>query len=185
MTGTGNIYIRVLVRCGLAGVLLALAIPGCADGPADQELPAGSGNLEPVAAENLPTLFLVLAYAQEDSVAVDLVYSPKEGQSGPRMVELFLQVGSGLTYASSTPLAAVDSAGKQLVVQPTDDGLVRTVIFATNNLERLQAGSLVRYIFLRGTGPHHVELLDRHPIFAPADTEKGLTLGEPLIIGGP
>jgi hypothetical protein len=185
MTDTGGINIRLLIGSGLAGLLLLSALPGCTDDPAGDENPVGVGTEDPTVPENLPTLALVQAWEQEDSVAVDLVYSPGQDAVGPRMMELYLQAAAGLKYASSEPLAAVEAAGKQLVVQAEDDGMVRTVIFATNNVDRLQAGPLARFIFLRQEGVRRIELLDRHPIFAPADADTGLTLSEPLVIGGP
>ena len=132
-----------------------------------------------------PTLALVQAAATGDGVTVDLVYDRPPEIAGPRMVELFFKLSDGLKLTGSEPLSAVIAADKQLVVQELDGGVIRTIIFTTDNLNTIAPGLLVRYTFNRsGQVPQTLQVLNDSPVFAPTEAGLGLDMTETLTIGG-
>jgi hypothetical protein len=162
------------LTCCLALALTALW--GCLDtedkagGPAE-EVPAGA------------TLALTLASSTPEEVVVDLHYTRVAGQLGPRMMELFLEPSAQLNLLGSEGLGAVLAAQKQLVVQEAEAGSLRVVVYSAGNLNELQSGPLARFRFQAPKdGSVTLKLLDRRPLFAPADADRGTTLGDPLVI---
>jgi hypothetical protein len=71
-------------------------------------------------------------------------------------------------------------------VQPQESGLLRVVIYGTQNLERLDSGPLAELAFTRlEAGNATVSVLARDPLFAPAEANQGVSLpDEPLVIQG-
>ena len=131
------------------------------------------------------TLALREGPAAGDRVTVDLLYARRDGQVAPRMMELWLEVGPGLAWAGATALDAVEAAGKELVVQPSD-GALRVIVFASSNTTTLDSGGLARLAFRpTGAGAATVALVAQLPVFAPASANDGLLLGPPLTIDHP
>jgi hypothetical protein len=119
-----------------------------------------------------------------DTLAVDLHFSRGERSEAPRMMEVHLRLRH-LRFLGSEPLSAALAADKQVVVQE-QDGTLRAVLFATGNTSRLASGPLVRFDLApdpEGT-EGRVEILDQRPIFAPPESDRGVTLGAPLDLGG-
>jgi len=136
-----------------------------------------------------PTLRLLEVPAEalelpQGQMAVDLLYHPSEGDVGPRVVELWLGVGSGLAFESAEPLDAVTRSGKLLVARSTDEG-VRLVVLSTSDLSPLEAGPVSRLLFSRtGSGAMTVSIQERMPIFAPVESNVGLSLPDMLTLVG-
>ena len=163
----------------VAALALALLASSCV-ATSDPPPPAVAGDV--VAG---PTLSLVAAEQTATELVVDVLYARKAGEPGPRMVELHLGLAGGLQYHASEGLDAAEAAGKAVVVQPQPDGAVRVVVFATANTTRLASGGLVRLWLGRiGGAGEAVTLLERRPVFAPADAEAVAVLGPPLVVGG-
>lgn len=170
----------------LARALLTLALAaGCTQQEPDTQDPVDpapqAGQLRSDA-----TLTLAVASLGSEEIEVDLHFNHAPGHPGPRMMELFIAGSEGTGYLGSEPLAATLAAGKDLVVQEADDGNLRVVIFATDNLNELESGPLARFRLSRPqTGQATLALVDRQPIFAPAEASRGVTLDEPLVVDGP
>jgi len=167
------------------GLVLSL---GCADG-----IPVGDApSAQPEAAapqsaieDTGETLKLALISETADEVVAELYYTPRDDMKRPRVMELMVKASAELMYVSAERLEAAEAAGKQLVVQRKDEGVLRTILFATNNLNLMGPGALIRYRFKRiGTASARLELLPTLPIFAPADANDGLMLQEPLMVEG-
>ena len=170
----------------LAAPALLLLFGACAEQtakapPADPTPPA-----EAAIGLTGATLELRAVEAEGADTVVDLHFNRGDIEEAPRMMELRLRL-SGLRYVKSEPLSAATAAGKELVVKDEDDGTLRTVLFATGNLNRLDTGPLVRYRLARvgSAGAARVEILSQRPVFAPARADQGVTLGRPLVLGGP
>lgn len=171
---------RAMVCCGVALAALALGASGCAE---------PEGGSAAVAADGPPsfdtTLGLQLVAHSADSAVIDLWYAPDEGQPGPRAMELWLRLPDTATLAAAEIGEAATAAGKTLVAQPQGDHDLRLVIYGTASLDRVAGGRLATLrLTLATPGPATVELLERLPIFAPAEANTGLRLPPPLVIGG-
>lgn len=171
-----------------AGALLLFALlgpfAGCAD---DGASPSGApeekaGQPEP-SGKAANELSLVLVEDADGQAVVDLVYSRPADIPGPRMMELYIKPSEEVKFLSGEALSSVQAAGKELVLQEQADGQVRTVVYTTANLNRLEPGPLVRYRFSVGQPGAMLELVDRRPLFAPAEAD-GVVLAEPLQLGG-
>ena len=170
----------------VAAVLGMSTTVGCGDRPQPTDEPATKAPTEEAttAIDLVPAnLWLEIAGEDAGTVAVDLKYRLRDGQMRPRMMELHVAYSEGLAYDRSQPLAALTAAGKRLVVQDRG-GVLRTVVFASTNLDRLDSGPLVRFHFRRTSGPGTVLIERRSSMFAPADANGGLVLGGSLDVGG-
>jgi len=126
--------------------------------------------------EDGTTLRLEQVMDPQGRLVVDLSYHPSEGAVPPRMVEIWLGMGSGLAFESGMAGEAVTNAGKLFVAREEEAG-VRVVILSTSDLTPLSTGSLGRLVFRRdGSGPASVSILERLPIFAPQTANEGLSL---------
>ncbi|PKN56104.1 MAG: hypothetical protein CVU56_17870 [Deltaproteobacteria bacterium HGW-Deltaproteobacteria-14] len=134
------------------------------------------------------TLGLQLVERTASRAVVDLWYAPTEGQAGPRAMELWLRLPGGVTLASADAGEAATAAGKTLVAQAHENHELRLVIYGTASLDRVAAGRLASLrLDVTAPGPAgslQLELLDRLPIFAPAEANSGLRLPPPLALGG-
>ncbi|MGM0577191.1 MAG: hypothetical protein ACQEXJ_15810 [Myxococcota bacterium] len=177
---------RILLRLALV-LALAVAAAGC-DKPVDVGGSTGDEATPEETTEPLdptPTLALSLVERSGDEVVVELTYNPPEGVEGPRTAELWLHHSDGLAFEAAEAQAALEAAGKRLVVQQKDGGELRTIVFSTTDPSRVGGGPLVRYHFrAEGGGAATVELLERMPVFAPSAANRGLHLPEPLVVGG-
>lgn len=172
----------------LALAIAVAAVAGCersTSGPGSPGSGEEASGPDPESTEALPdepTIQLVEVRRDAGRVTVDLHYTPSDDMAGPREAELWLGHSPSLSYASSEPLEAAEAAGKDVHVQERD-GKLRTVLLATN-VTRIREGPLVRYHFEHTGGePAKVWLLERMPIFAPREANRGLHLPEPLVIG--
>lgn len=169
------------VNLWVVAAVMLWGLTGCVDDTETTQ--SGPDKLVPEA-EASSTLELALAFQKDGKVAVDLLFAKDEDKPGPRMMELFIRTSAGLTWVSSEVLSATTDAGKQLVVQAPADGTVRVLVFATDNLNRLESGPLARIVFASGGENGNLEMLNQRPIFAPAEADWGITLGKPLTVGG-
>jgi hypothetical protein len=182
---------RTLVRALALPALLLLA-GACAE-PAREAPPAAPTEAAPAAGLGAATLELRAAESEGDDALVDLHFTRGDKADAPRMMELRLRL-NGLRYVSAEALSAATAAGKEVVVQD-DEGVLRTVVFATSNLNRLDTGPLVRYRLAKvgfadpareaSAGKASVEIQSLRPVFAPPEADIGVTLGAPLDLGGP
>ena len=158
----------------LLSVLSACAevqAPSASSAPTEQAL-----DLSKSIDEDGTTLRLEQVMDPEGRLLVDLSYYPSEGAVSPRMVEIWLGVGSGLAFESGSALEAVTNSGKLFVAREEEMG-VRVVILSTSDLTPLPAGPLGRLVFRReGSGAASVSILERLPIFAPQTANVGLSL---------
>ncbi len=155
-------------------------------GCATEAGPVFSDNVPPAASAVVPvrpSLDLVNAPSPVGALALDLVYERDPRQAGPRMMELRLQIQGDLQYVRSERLAGALNADKDLVVQSEAPGRLRTLLYTTRNTTRLAPGPLVRFWFAR-TGPGEVRFVEQSPVFAPPETDVGVTFGAPVLIGG-
>ncbi len=168
------------MRCHLyACVLLLAACDGEPAAPTTTRGPAA-----PIE-DSGTTLSLAAAGESADLVTVRLDYRRRAEQEGPRAAELFVALSDNLAYDSSEAGAAALAAGKQLVVQDKGGGELRVLLFGTQSLDRLDSGALLSLDLRRtGAGPATVEVLDRQPLFAPAESNTGVLLPEPLTLDG-
>ena len=146
--------------------------------------------VEPGAAEaavevTKASLALTVREQTDSEIAIDLRYLRRQDQAGPRVAEIHLRHSPGLELQASRAGSAATLAGKEVVVQPTEDGVLRTVLYSTTSLDRLDSGVIATYRFARtGGGAARIELLPRLPVFAPAEANQGVLLGETLEIAG-
>lgn len=160
-------------------VALLSALSACAE---VQEPSASSAPTEPALDLSSPidedgtTLRLEQVMDPEGRLVVDLSYYPSEGAVPPRMVEIWLGMGSGLSFDSGSAGEAVTSSGKLFVAREEESG-IRVVILSTSDLTPLPAGSLGRLVFEhKGSGSASVSIMERMPVFAPQTANEGLSL---------
>lgn len=164
--------------------LMACLLLGCtseqAASPVAPPAPSAPASLAPVTEG--PSVWL--ERAQGDSGAtVEVRFKRRPGREGPRTVELWLAHDAGLALESATPGGAATTAQKQVVAKTAEPGQVRLVLFGTGSLDRIGDGALAVVRFREVTGgTHTVELLDRRPAFAPADTDLGVVIGPALTL---
>lgn len=169
----------------VAGLTAALAFSACEaiDGGGDRG-PAGAPTAPSSDASDAPTLSLEVVAQAADSVTVDLIYNRAE-LDAPRIMELYIETSANITFKTSYAGPAAESADKQVVVQPQDDGSLRTIVYSGQSLHPIDSGAVVRYEFARsGTGEASLNFLERMPIFAPAGANNGLSLGDPVTLAG-
>jgi len=157
-------------------------LTACDGGPPPADPPAAAA--APV--EEARTTLALSASAESDaSVTVHVAYNRLAGQEGPRVVELHLRHSANLAYDSAEPMSAASAAGKRLVVQDRGDGTLRVLLFGTQTLDRLDSGPLLKLALRRlDDAAATLEVLGDKPVFAPAETNTGLTLPPPLTVGG-
>lgn len=175
------IAVRVEGCFYVALAILLAGLTGCVDDSVSTQALLDEPSAE---AEFKATLELTPAGTIDGRCAVDLFFTRAPERPGPRMMELFVRPSGGLTYLEAETLAAATLADKQVVVQQQEDGTLRLLVFATDNLNRLDSGPLVRLAFSVSGGQATLELLERRPIFAPAEADFGITLGKSLSLGG-
>ena len=139
---------------------------------------AGAGVLK----QNAPTAG---ASFRSSWLSVRLDFNRRPGKQGPRVAEILLGHSDNLAFVSAEAQGAVTAAGKELVAQARDGGVVRLVNVGTASLTELESGPLARLDLRKtGTGPATLKVLPEMPIFAPAEANQGLLLPEPLVVGG-
>ena len=103
--------------------------------------------------------------------------------SGPRVAEIVIERSDNLELVSAGAGEAAEAAGKQVVVQEQPDGALRVLMFAPGNVTELGSGAIAQ-LHLRRTGAAaaKLDLRTDKPLFAPAQANEGLRIGEPLQI---
>ena len=112
----------------------------------------------------------------DGKVAVEL-RSPPERK--PRMVDVHVRWSKGWTLQGNAQGSATSASQKMLVVKPVSDREARVIVFSSSNTERLGDGSLAE-LTLSGSGKGSAEIIPSPPMLAPADTEQGLHIGDPI-----
>ena len=166
--------------------LSALLLLACQGGPAPSAGPSTSEPESGVEASlGNATLQITVLEQTEDALSVRLDFNRRPDKQGPRVAEILLRHSDNLAFVSAEVQGAVTEAGKELVAQAKDGGVVRLVVFGTTSLSELESGPLAR-LDLKKTGPGKATLsiLPEMPIFAPAPANQGLLLPEPLVVGG-
>jgi hypothetical protein len=165
--------------------LLCLALSACQAQPASQEAPAVPAPQAPREVSQRVTLALLAQEQSPQAATVTLRYAREEGVPGPRAVEAFVYHSEHLELLRSEPGQAATAADKQVIVQPQGEGKLRVIVYASTNLHELDSGELVRLRFARvGQGEAVVDFLSDEVNLAPAQAARGMTLSEPLILGG-
>ena len=177
---------RALWPLAAAAPLALLPLSGCA-----ANAPVGTENTEQSAPETPRevsqevTLALVAQAQTPAGASVTLRFERKDNLDGPRAVEAFVHHSEHLKLASSQPGLAAQEAGKQVIVQEREPGMLRVIVYASTNLNTLDSGALAELEFERVTpGEAVVDFISDKVSLAPADAARGMTLSEPLILGG-
>ena len=168
-----------------AAVLVAACLSGCERARDETPAPVEEKAAAVAEVDSSATLALTVVEQTADEVVVELRHNPRADKPQPRVMELHLRLSENLSYVSATAGAAATTAQKELVVQPKEGGVLRTMIFSAQSLERLGEGALVRFRLSKtSAAPARVELLDKMPVFAPPEANEGLLLADPLEIAG-
>jgi len=164
-----------LLRLGpVALALLLLGSAGCDPGPGRDES----------AATNPDGVNLLLTSAAGGAEPIVRIHFVRDAQRpGPRVIELKLDHSDNLTFVGASAGAALLAAGKQLVAQVPAPGRLRLVALSTGSMDEVMSGDLVELRFRRsGTGTATVDFEGDGPVFAPAEANQGLRLGDPLVL---
>ena len=119
---------------------------------------------------------LNLKRLSEGKIAVEL-RTPVDRK--PRMVDVHVRWTKGWTLQANAQGSATTGAQKMLVVKPVSDTEARVIVFSSSNTERLADGALAE-LTLSGSGKGTAEIIPSPPMLAPADTEQGLHIGDPV-----
>lgn len=178
-----RLALAICLLATLQGTLLGTLLAGCdPQDTAETNKPTSKANeiVTSIKDGERSHLWLSAQTAQDGALEVSVNFSLEAGKSGPRVAEIFLRHSGNLKYESFKKGGAVLDAEKQLVVQPTKDGL-RAVIFSSANLENLESGALVQYRFTKtDDSPATLEVMTEKPIFAPEEANHGLLVGDPV-----
>ncbi len=159
-------------------ILAAVGLLGCGDGDV-AGLEAGAPNVDLMTGA---TLSLQVVESTSTAVVVDVIFAPRPDAERPRVMELHLEASDALTFTAAAPLEALEQAGKDLIARPAGR-VVRLVSFSAANLNRVEAGPLMRLWFERAEGQAKIAILDRMPIFAPAAANSAIRLPDaPLVV---
>ena len=110
-------------------------------------------------------------------------FSIPEESKGPRVMELFIETTPNLKFKEATTGEAITVAGKQMTVLQHEEGLLRTVVLSSSNINTLKTGRIVTYRFeKKDDAVAQLEILTERPIFAPAEVNEGLLVSDPLEI---
>ncbi|HYQ40707.1 MAG TPA: hypothetical protein VER11_02025 [Polyangiaceae bacterium] len=158
--------------------LLALALSStllACGGPTSKgsgtEASGGASALAPVSAPEL-----TLQRVGEGQVTVTL-RAPDERR--PRMVDARVRWSKGWSLDSQQAGNAANASDKTLYVKPVSETEARVIVFSSSNTQRLPDGVLAQLKF-SGSGKGTVEIVPVPPMLAPADTEQGLHIGDPI-----
>jgi hypothetical protein len=108
-----------------------------------------------------------------DVIAIHFEKAP--AAHGPRVAELRLSLSDNLSFVSAHAGEALQAAGKDLIAQVDNEGVIRLVAFAGSNVNEVGSGVLATVKVKRqGSGPSTATLLLDNPLFAPAEANEGL-----------
>jgi len=158
-----------LLALALSSTLLACGGPS-SKGNAP-EASGGTSSLSPVSTPELS-----LQRVAEGQVTVTL-RAPDERR--PRMVDARVRWSKGWSLDAQQAGNAANASEKSLYVKPVSETEARVIVFSSSNTQRLADGVLAQLKF-SGSGKGSVEIVPVPPMLAPADTEQGLHIGEPV-----
>lgn len=95
------------------------------------------------------------------------------------MVDVHVRWSKGWTLQAQAAGSATTSSQKSLHIKPVSETEARVIVLSSSNTERLGDGVLAE-LSLSGSGKGTAEIIATPPMLAPADTEQGLHLGEPV-----
>jgi hypothetical protein len=150
-------------------LLTAAALVACgADGG------ASASETKPVTSVSSPELNL--KSLGDGKVTLEL-RTPAERK--PRMVDVHVRWSKGWTLQGHALGEAATAGQKSLYLKPVSDTEARVIVFSSSNTERLGDGALAELTFV-GTGKGTAEIVPAPPMLAPAETEQGLHVGDPV-----
>jgi hypothetical protein len=98
----------------------------------------------------------------------------------PRVAEIRVTHPAELTLLSSAIGDSAKSAGKELTVQELGNSVVRLILLSRDG-SSLDSGVLAELKLKKhGAGKVKVDILMDKPVFAPAESMQGLSIGDPL-----
>ncbi len=120
----------------------------------------------------------------DQKTLISIYFNRAEQNDGPRMAEIYLKHPTEWNFSEAVEGNAVSDAQKQLIVQEAEEGLLRVLVIASDNINEMQSGTIATLKFEREDGERGtVEILtDRPPIFAPEEANEGLLVGDPVEI---
>ena len=151
-----------------AGGLLACGSPGAST--------SSDATTTSTASAAVTSPELNLKRVSDGKIAVEL-RSPADRK--PRMVDVHVRWSQGWTLQGQTQGSATTRSQKMLIVKPVSDTEARVIVFSSSNTERLADGSLAE-LTLSGSGKGSAEIIPSPPMLAPAETEQGLHIGDPI-----
>jgi hypothetical protein len=120
---------------------------------------------------------------KENRPSLSIEYRKKQNQPGPRVVELYVKYSAEIELVSYATGTATADGKKELIVQKVEVGLLRIIIYSSNNTNQLNSGSLVSLVFNKiSGGSARFEMLVDKPIFAPPEANNGLIIGDPITV---
>ena len=162
----------------LSKVLLcaALALTGCADASREFEDPREV--VDEVA--DRPTLSLALMQESGGKSTVQLRFAKPSEAAGPRVLELRLKL-EGLKAAKVSKGAALASAGKELISQTKEPGILRLIAYSSASTAEVGSGVLAELELDHTPGKKgRLTILTDRPLFAPELAQAGLLVGDAL-----
>lgn len=140
-------------------------------GPRDEQIPDAVG---------VSRLWLQ-ADPAGDMVAVAVHYARGAASAGARVAEIVIDRSTNLELVESAAGDAATAAGKQVIVQEPDSAHLRILVFSSASTTELSTGE-VATLHLRRTSNSTatLDLNTDKPIFAPAQANEGLSVGDPL-----
>lgn len=121
-------------------------------------------------------IFLEVSSGQDDA-DVSVNFEKAADSQGPRVAELRLSLSPDLTFVSAQAGPALTEAGKDLIAQVEEDGVIRLVALSASSAAEIGSGVLATVKVRRsGSGPSTAELLLDRPLFAPQEATQGLLI---------
>lgn len=157
-------------------LVMVLALGACSGGGAAQstdnvvgQKPAGEGRAK-----------LWLSGERKGEEIRLKVNFEKGAAPGPRVAEIRVAHGAELTLLRSASGDSAKSAGKELTVQEVGGSVVRLILLSRDG-SSLDSGVLAELALKKqGNGKAKVDILMDKPVFAPAESMQGLSIGDPL-----
>lgn len=97
----------------------------------------------------------------------------------PRMVDVHVRWSKGWALQAHAAGSATTGSQKTLYIKPVSDTEARVIVFSSANTDRLGDGVLAE-LTLGGGGKGSAEIIATPPMLAPAETEQGLHIGDPI-----
>ena len=137
----------------------------------------------PVAIEDAKNTFqFIMQSHTTEQINLELKYHRRTQQVGARSMELFLEYPPHLQLQNYLPASSVQTAEKQLIIQNKEPGISRVIVYGINTKE-LASGTLFQFTLQgkRQSGDL-LYIRDKFPLFAPAQANEGVVLGQPYAL---